>query len=357
MKIAHCIWAFNTGGAETMLIDILNEQVKTEKVYLFIVNKSYNEELITLIDKRVDIRFINRIPGSRSPWAVIKLNMQLLKIRPDVVHIHNSSLPALLLRSTRRVLFMTVHALCVPLEHARHVNCLIAISKAVEEDILKRGDYNVATIPNGICTEAISVRTPHLIENGSRMRIIQVGRLEADKKGQDILIEAVASLKRQGFNNVEVDFIGEGESLSELQQLVKKENVADCVHFLGLKDRVYIYSHLKDYDMMCHPARYEGFGLTVAEGMATGLPVLVSDEGGPYEIIERGKLGYSFHMEDVEDCAKMIKHIYQHYDEALQFVKPAFEHVCNEYSIKRMVADYIKAYQKELKKREENNMR
>lgn len=38
MKIAHVVWGMETGGVETMLVNIINEQVKTEKVCLFIIN-------------------------------------------------------------------------------------------------------------------------------------------------------------------------------------------------------------------------------------------------------------------------------------------------------------------------------
>ena len=42
MKIVHCIFSFNTGGAETMLIDIVNEQIKTQEVTIVIVNHIYH---------------------------------------------------------------------------------------------------------------------------------------------------------------------------------------------------------------------------------------------------------------------------------------------------------------------------
>ena len=114
-----------------------------------------------------------------------------------------------------------------------------------------------------------------------------------------------------------------------------------------LRDREYIYSHLKDYDLMCHPARYEGFGLTVAEGIAAMLPVLVSDEGGPFEIIEHGKLGTAFKMESVDDCAAKIEHIYRNYQEALALTRAAYDKVKTCYSIERMVAEYIDYYKTE----------
>ena len=86
-----------------------------------------------------------------------------------------------------------------------------------------------------------------------------------------------------------VAFIGEGDSRTFLEKMSADLNVADRVDFLGLKDRDYIYQHLCDYDLMCHPSRFEGFGLTVAEGMVAKLPVLVATGDGPYEIIGQGK--------------------------------------------------------------------
>ena len=32
MRIAHVVWGMETGGVETMLVNIINEQVKTDKI-------------------------------------------------------------------------------------------------------------------------------------------------------------------------------------------------------------------------------------------------------------------------------------------------------------------------------------
>ena len=60
MKIVHCIFSFNTGGAETMLIDIVNEQIKTQEVTVVIVNHIYHKELIAQLDKKIRLIFIGR---------------------------------------------------------------------------------------------------------------------------------------------------------------------------------------------------------------------------------------------------------------------------------------------------------
>lgn len=346
MKIVHCIWSFNTGGAETMLIDIANEQAKTEEVYVLIVNDSYQQFLIDKLSSDVKVIFNKRKQNTRSLWPLIRLNWTLMRLRPDIVHIHNGALPKVIIPQVSRGLFLTVHALQIPLDSVRRGMRLIAISEAVREDVLRRGNYHIVTIPNGIDVEAIEKREPHVFQG--KMRIIQVARLDAEKKGQDILIDALAILKQRGLKDIEVDFIGQGDSMEALKAQAERLGISGNVHFLGLCDRNYIYSHLKEYDLMCHPSRYEGFGLTVAEGMAAMLPVLVSDEGGPYEIIEHGRLGESFKMESAEDCAEKIAYIYHHYQEALNLVQEAFESVSMHYSVKRMANDYIKYYKETL---------
>lgn len=327
MKIVHCVFSFGIGGAETMLIDILNEQSKTETVSLVIVNHVYLDFLLEQINPAVRIFKLRRQKGSYSPVPVLKLNWLLYRLNPDVIHVHSSAL-------------LRIIAL-----RAGRGTQLIAISEAVKADIQQRTGRVAMTIPNGIPMDKIEKRTRRASFVGKNMRIVQVSRLDVEKKGQDILIKAVALLKERGIENIEVDFIGEGRSEPRLRQLVQEYCVGNQINFLGLCDRQYIYSHLKEYDLMCHPARYEGFGLTVAEGIAAMLPVLVSDEGGPYEIIKYGELGYAFRMEDVTDCANQIEYIYNNYDKAMERAGSAYTYVAEQFSVRRMVADYIKAYQ------------
>ena len=42
---------------------------------------------------------------------------------------------------------------------------------------------------------------------------------------------------------------------------------------------------------MVHPARTEGFGLVIAEGLAAGLKMVVSDIAGPVEVVDGGRRG------------------------------------------------------------------
>lgn len=227
-------------------------------------------------------------------------------------------------------------------KYTGRMKSLIAISEAVKQDINKRTKCLVVTIPNGIVIEKIARRALAPIKD--KLKIIQIARLDAKKKGQDILIKAIALLKEKNFTHITVDFIGAGESEQMLKKMTQDLGITEQIHFLGLRDRNYIYSHLNKYDLMCHPARYEGFGLTIAEGMAAQLPVLVPNEGGPYEIINYGEFGYAFENDNIQECAAKIEFIYHNYQQVLDKVTPAFKHVSQCYSVKRMVKEYLQVY-------------
>lgn len=329
-----------------MLGDIVNEQAKNHEVYVVVYHSYSEQSTLDKLSARVKVIHIAKKKREHrySKWLIMKLNRRLFWLRADVVHIQTIKLRRAILPIVGRHQFLTVHALNLPVERVRKGVNLIAVSDAVKEDVQSRCSLRVRTIANGINIESIVQREPkHFC---GTMRIVQVARIE-DLKGQNILIEALARLKQEGLENVEVDFIGGEEfpkELEALQQQAAELGVAERVRFLGLRDRDYVYSHLKDYDLMCHPARYEGFGLVIAEGMAAMLPVLVPDQGGPYEIIGRGQFGYTFGMGSIEDCASKIEYIYHHYQEALAITAPALERVKACYSVERMVAEYLAYY-------------
>lgn len=341
MKVVHIIYSFNTGGAETMLIDIVNQQCKAADVTLIVVNRSYERALLDKVDESVRVVLMNRRPGSRSPWPILRLNMLLLRLRPDAIHCHQTSLAPIIFPLWRNM-FFTAHCLGIPIDRFHRFKRVFAISEAVKDDIVARGYSRVVTIANGIDVDAIDMRADD--DRHAPLRIVQVARLDKSTKGQDIIIEAVAALKKRGNSDIAVDFIGEGASLSDLQSLVAKYGLDGQVRFLGLRDRNYIYTHLKDYDLMCHASRQEGFGLTVAEAMAARLPVLVATGDGPFEVIDYGRYGMSFTNGDAEDCADKIATIYVNYKRSLDVVDGARRHVMENYSIAATAEEYLECY-------------
>lgn len=302
MKIVHIIFDLNTGGAETMLVDIINEQVKTVSVTLIVVNNQINEKLLDQIDKKVKLILIGRKERSRNPIPIIKLNWHLLKLNPYVIHCHNESVVRIIIFRNKCVL--TVHDVNIATKNFKFYIKLFAISKSVKKDIEQRSGIKPIVVYNGIRIDAIKQKENY---DFNIFKIVQVSRLDHEKKGQHILLEALNTLVyKKEITNICVDFIGEGNSLAYLKKLVEGYNLNEFVNFLGICDRQYIYNHLKDYNLLIQPSLYEGFGLTIAEAMAAKVPVLVSDIDGPMEIVDYGNHGYFFRTGKPKICAEKI---------------------------------------------------
>ena len=57
---------------------------------------------------------------------------------------------------------------------------------------------------------------------------------------------------------------------------------------------------------MVHPARTEGFGLVIAEGLAAGLKMVVSDIAGPVEVVDGGRRGLVVEKDNPDALARAV---------------------------------------------------
>ena len=128
------------------------------------------------------------------------------------------------------------------------------------------------------------------------------------RKGIDLLAGAFVSLAAK-HPGVTLTILGEGDLRPELEEMLRP--VAERVAFLGFIDWEDLPVHYVQADILCVPSRYDGWGLVVPEGMASGLPVIGSDRmGAALELIKAGKNGEIVQADDgaavLEALEKMI---------------------------------------------------
>lgn len=346
MRILHLVPGLMTGGQETMLINIANEQVKEHEVIVMIVNRDYDENLIKLFDKRVKVVCIDRPRSSKNPWYLLKLNLMIWKLHPNVVHSHYEKLVMYLIMIGYKFVY-TIHGFMIPPKYLRRNTNLVAISKGIQADVKERAGIDSTVIYNGLKVENIKSKCEVSVYDEEKpFRIVQVSRLFHEVKGQDVLIKAIVQLKDKGYKNISVDFIGEGDSKEYLQNLAKELNL-DKVSFLGTKPVEYISEYLCDYDLFVQPSRHEGFGLTVAEAMTAGIPVVVSDCPGLLEVVGDGRYSLVFDNGNVEDCAAKIEAIIKTDREIIQKkVNAASKFVRETFNVKTTASNYVNFYKK-----------
>lgn len=118
------------------------------------------------------------------------------------------------------------------------------------------------------------------------------------RKGVDLVASAFVRLAKD-ISNVRLKIVGDGELRQSLEQ--KLRAVWDRVEFLGFRDWSELPSEYAVADVLCVPSRYDGWGLVVPEGLASGLPVIATDRmGAALEFLETGRNGWLISAGDEE---------------------------------------------------------
>lgn len=329
-----------------MLVDIINEQVKTAEIHLIVVNNTINSGLLKNISKQAKIHYIKRKPKTMSIFRLFFLNLLTVKIKPDVIHCHAPTLIRLLIfrHLLKYKTVLTLHSTLIPRKNLACYDRLIAISETVKEHFQENHSLPVTTIYNGVYFHEKLEKTDYKYRT---FRLVQVGRMVHNIKGHHILIQALNVLVNiDRIKNISLDFIGDGESKAYLEKQAAKSGLNNHIRFIGPRSRKQIYKALKDYQLLVHPSLQEGFGLSIVEAMSLKVPLLVSNIEGTMEIIDRDRLGYSFESNNYLDCAEQIKLIIAKYDssELSDKLELAYAYAKQHYSIQNTAQEYIHEY-------------
>jgi glycosyltransferase involved in cell wall biosynthesis len=115
------------------------------------------------------------------------------------------------------------------------------------------------------------------IARNGPLRFVFVGHVD-ERKGADVLRDAVMKLAGRRVP-CELTIIGNYTSAIRFDGLVN-------VKSLGWIPQDRLADELAKYDVLVLPSRHDSFGMVVAEAMACGLPVIVSDHVGAKEMVE-----------------------------------------------------------------------
>lgn len=328
MNILYLLFSFTTGGTERLVTDICNEMVhRGNHVHLYIVNDLYDESMLQQLHTDVQVQLQKRPVGGGKLTTLWEVARYIRRNRIDVVHCNSFNAPELLLLHPvyfpKVKILHTVHdvgqyeALSAPKRILRNHLCdrFIAISQCVKEDIIAHGATakKVHTVYNAIDLTRFRFQPK---EPGSDVfRIGNVARIMPEKKGQDVLLEAIALLHDK-FPHIQCLFAGSAdaahqEAFAQLQASVAALGIQDHIQFLGNVEDV--PSLLSTLDAFVLPSRYEGFGISLVEAMAMGIPCIASNLDGPAEVLEHGKLGLLFHTADPQALAGRITELIEHY--------------------------------------------
>jgi glycosyltransferase involved in cell wall biosynthesis len=132
------------------------------------------------------------------------------------------------------------------------------------------------------------------------LRIGYVGRLRAEKNVR-MLAAIEKALLNAGKSGFEFLIVGEGDERSWLEANMKNAK------FTGFLQGEQLSEAYANMDIFVFPSETDAFGNVPQEAMASAVPAIVTDKGGPKFIVIEGKTGFiAKHLQDFVDSILLL---------------------------------------------------
>jgi phosphatidylinositol alpha-mannosyltransferase len=229
--------------------------------------------------------------------VINELKQVLDSERFDLIHLHSPLVPTL-------PMFALLNAKCptVGTFHTYFDRCLwysllknevqkklidkldgqIAISKSCIDALAPFFKINARVIPNGVDITEFSpdiLKLPRFVDG--KKNLLFLGRLDP-RNGFSLMMKAFEIIKSR-FSEVRLIIVGDGPLGKYYRRLVPERLVRD-VHLVGpiLEERNRYYATC---DIFCSPVEKASFGVTLLEAMASGKPIVATENSGYREIL------------------------------------------------------------------------
>ena len=338
------------------------ERERTGNIEYYPINHRWEGKLMSRW-QAVKQRFLpedSQHPVFASPFYyapyIVRVAVALRAWKPDVIHIHNLSQFAPIVRAFNPSARIVLHMHCewllqldqIMLERRlRHVDLVLSTSDFLTERTRARFPWLAArcqTVYNGVDVEQFTPPAPPTEEQAlaealapRRRRVMFVGRLSPEK-GIHTLLEAFQQVADR-FPDVDLELVGPvgAAPVEFMAKLSDDPLIQGLTRFYGgpklpgsdpyfKQLQAMIPAHLLDrilwrgkisHDLL--PAHYhaadllvlpsivqEAFGIPLVEAMACQVPVIASRSGGMPEVIDDGNTGLIVEREDAAGLAEAL---------------------------------------------------
>lgn len=160
---------------------------------------------------------------------------------------------------------------------------ILAPNQELIDILAKKNNRKVFLMSRGVDTEEFSPANQTI--NDGIFRIGFVGRLRAEKNVR-MLADLEKKILAAGKTNFRFLIVGEG---NEREWLEKNLQRADFTGFLDGKRLAEAYANM---DVFVFPSESDTFGNVIQEANASGVPAIVTDQGGPKFIVRDNETGF-----------------------------------------------------------------
>lgn len=231
----------------------------------------------------------------------------------------------------------------------RKMDCVIATSNSAKSFL----EVPARVIMHGVdCTRFSPVSDRSALRAALRLPpnallVGCFGRIR-EQKGTDIFVQAMIDAAQENPALVGV-IVGQTTSknipfLNNLRAQVQAANLEDRILFLGEQPDSKLPSLFASLDIFVAPQRWEGFGLTPLEAMASGVAVITSTAGAFTEMVREGETGYILDPLSRETLVSAIRKLATNRNRLLEMGQNARADMLSHYSIEREAREIEEVY-------------
>ena len=351
-KIGFCIDSLETGGAERLLVDIVNTLYETKEYEIHILTKlKSNSYFFNLIKDKIKYDFLleKKSEGffSKTRDSIIKkINFKKFSEKIDIIidfldgdfssyikNIKNKKKIVWLHSSYKNLLIRKKNIN----EKLQNYDGILVIADDMEKELLEmRKDLkNIYKIDNFVDYQEIDKKINEDLKidfNFNQKYFLTVCRLNEEQKDVKTLIEAFSLYK----GDEKLVIAGDGPDRKMLEDLCIEKNLKDKVIFLGMINNPFIF--MKNSQAFILSSKVEGFGLVLIEALYCGAKVISSNcPTGPSQILLNGEAGELFEVSNVNELLNKLEIIHNK-----EYNKAKIEETLKRYTRENFINNFRK---------------
>jgi glycosyltransferase involved in cell wall biosynthesis len=247
--------------------------------------------------------------GALDPVGAFRFWRALRRSRPSIVHQHSGgrSIRVLVRAATDARVVLHVHAVSPEAPVLGDGN-----RKASGADLVIANSRATAATVEGVPVEVIhpSVDPDDVSSMHPQRReihpVIGVACRLVPIKGLPDLLAAFRLILRD-FPEARLHIAGSGPEDARLRTAAEQDGIRDKIVFLGWREN--IRADMRRWDVYAQSSLEEGFGLSVLDAMAAGLPVVATNVGGIAEVVIEGETGFLVPPANPELMAERLREL------------------------------------------------
>ena len=352
LKIGFCINSLETGGAEKLLVDIVNALYETKNYEIHILTKlKSNSYFFNLIKDKIKYDFLleKKSEGffSKTRDSIIKkIKFKKFSEKIDIIidfldgdfssYIKNikNKKKIVWLHSSYKNLLIRKRDID---EKLKYYDKILVISDDMEKELLEiRKDLkNFYKVDNFVDYQEIDKKLNEDLKidfDFNQKYFLTVCRLNEEQKDVKTLIEAFSLYK----GDEKLVIAGDGPDRKMLEDLCIEKKIKDKVIFLGMINNPFIF--MKNSQAFILSSKVEGFGLVLIEALYCGTKVISSDcPTGPSQILLNGEAGELFEVSNVDQLLNKLEIIHNK-----EYNKAKIEETLKRYTRENFINNFRK---------------